>query len=537
MRPFISRSLALCAVLCLGGCATTSQTAPAPAPEAPPPQAGQAQAPAQPEAPASVPAVPLKRPEPLRLVVQANPASPIVSFRLVFHSGSVDDPKGKEGLTSLTADLLAEGGTQSLTSAQLNEVLFPMAAELGSSTDKELTVFAGRVHKDHLPRFLDLFTDVLLEPRLSPQEFERLRARALSGVRNGLRSENDELLGKVALDALLYQGHPYAHFVGGTEKGLESITLEDVKAHAARVFTQDRLVIGLAGPVDEALQKTVVSRLSALPATGAPRVELPPVPTAGGRALVVQKPTLSTAVSMGYVTPLRRGDPDFFPVALALSYLGEHRQSSGILFNELREKRGLNYGDYAYAEHFIEQPGSTYNRTNIARTQQDITLWIRPVVPVNGVFATRGTLYFLDRLVKQGIPQDRFELSRGFLLGYTRLWEQTDQRRLGYAIDSLLYGTPGFLEQYRAALAKMTPESVHAAIRRQLRPEALNFAFVTQDAQALAESLAKQPPSPITYASAKSPELLEEDKAIISWPLPIRPDAIQVVPAQSFMEK
>ena len=533
MRPFLSRSLVLSAALGLAGCATTSQPAPTP----PPPAEPQAQAPAQPQAPDTVPAVPLKRPEPMRVVVQANPASPIVSFRLVFHTGSVDDPKGKEGLTSLTADLLAEGGTQSLTSAQLLEALFPMAAELDSSTDKEFTVFSGRVHKDHLPRFLDLFTDVLLKPRLSPQEFERLRSRALSDVRNTLRSENDELLGKVALDALLFQGHPYAHFVGGTEKGLESLTLEDVKAHAARVFTQDRLVIGLAGPVDDALQKTVVSRLSALPATGAPRVELPPVPATGGRALVVQKPTLSTAVSMGYATPLRRGDPDFFPVAFALSYLGEHRQSAGVLFSELREKRGLNYGDYAYAEHFIEQPGTTYNRTNVARTQQDITLWIRPVVPVNGMFATRGTVYFLDRLVKQGIPQDKFELSRGFLLGYTRLWEQTDQRRLGYAIDSLFYGTPDFLEQYRAALAKMTPESVQATLRRQLRPEALNFAFVTQDADGLAKLLKEQPPSPISYASSKAPELLKEDQAIIAQPLPIRPDAVQVVPAQSFMEK
>ncbi|WP_309894619.1 pitrilysin family protein [Archangium sp.] len=533
MRPFLSRFLVLSAALGLAGCATTSQPAPTP----PPPAETQAQAPAQPQVPDSVPAVPLKRPEPMRVVVQANPVSPIVSFRLVFHTGSVDDPKGKEGLTALTADLLAEGGTQSLTSAQLLEALFPMAAELDSSTDKEFTVFFGRVHKDHLPRFLDIFTEVLLKPRLSPQEFERLRARALSGVRNTLRSENDELLGKVALDALLFQGHPYAHFVGGTEKGLESLTLDDVKAQAARVFTQDRLVIGLAGPVDDALQKTVVSRLSALPATGAPRVELPPVPTTGGRALVVQKPTLSTAVSMGYATPLRRGDPDFFPVAFALSYLGEHRQSAGVLFTELREKRGLNYGDYAYAEHFIEQPGTTYNRTNVARTQQDITLWIRPVVPVNGMFATRGTVYFLDRLVKQGIPQDKFELSRGFLLGYTRLWEQTDQRRLGYAIDSLFYGTPDYLEQYRAALAKMTPESVQAALRRQLRPEALNFAFVTQDADGLVKLLKEQHPSPISYASPKAPELLKEDQAIIAQPLPVRPEAVQVVPAQSFMEK
>ncbi len=528
------RSLVVLAALGLGAGATTP-----PAPATPPPTpAAQAQAPAaEPPAPATVPAVPLKQPPPLQLVVQPNPVSPIVSFRLVFRSGSVDDPQGKEGLTALTADLLSEGGTQSLTSAQLLEALFPMAAELGASTDKEFTVFAGRVHKDHLPRFLEIFTDVLLKPRLSPQEFERLRARALSDVRNGLRSENDELLGKVALDALLFEGHPYAHYVRGTAQGLTALTLEDVKAHAARVFTQDRLVIGLAGPVDAALQNTVLERLSALPATGAPRVALPPVPTQGGRALVVQKPTLSTAISLGYATPLRRGDPDFFPMAFALSYLGEHRQLGGVLFNELRERRGLNYGDYAYVEHFIEQPGTTYNRNNVARTQQDISLWIRPVVPANGLFATRGLLFYLDRMVKQGIPQDKFALSRDFLLGYTRLWEQTDQRRLGYAIDSLFYGTPGFLENYREALAKMTPESVQTAVRRHLRPEALNFAFVTQDADALVQGLRAQTPSPITYASPKPPALLEEDKAILSLPIPVRPDAVKVVPASAFMEK
>ena len=536
MRPLLSRSLLLCTALALGGgCATTPRAEPTPPP--PPPAPAQAQAAPPPAPPQDVPARPLNTPEPARVVVQANPTSPLVSFRLVFHTGSVDDPQGKEGLTSLAAQVMAEGGTQKLSSAQLLETLFPMAAELGVSTDKEFTVFEGRVHQDFLPRFLELFTDVLLAPRWSPQEFERLRTRALSTLRNDLRNDDDETLGKVALESLVYAGHPYAHFVDGTEQGLSALTLEDVKAHAARVFTQDRLVIGLAGPVDAALQQAVVSRLSALPATGAPRVELPPVPTTAGQALVIQKPTLSTAVSLGYVTPLRRGDPDFFPVSFALSYLGEHRQLGGVLFNELREKRGLNYGDYAYAEHFSQEPGSTYNRTNVARTQQDITLWIRPVVPANGLFATRGAVYFLDRLVKQGIPAESFELSRRFLLGYTRLWEQTDQRRLGYAIDSLFYGTPDYLESYRAALAKMTPESVQAAVRRNLRPEALDLAFVTQDAEGLVKQLKDQAPSPITYASPKPAALLEEDKAISTLPLPLKPGALEVLPARSFMEK
>ncbi|WP_224245551.1 M16 family metallopeptidase [Hyalangium gracile] len=537
MTPFRRTVLVVASALWLGACASTPQ--PAPTPEPPPaaqaPAAPKAQAPAAPLPP--VPAVPLKRPAPMQLVVQASAENPIVSFRLVFHSGSVDDPKGKEGLTALTARLLAEGGTRKLTSAQLLEVLFPMAAELDVFPDKEFTTFSGRVHKDFLPRFLEIFTDVLLEPRYEPSEFERLRTDALNTVRNQLRNENDEQLGKVALDALLYRGHPYAHFVGGTAQGLQALTLDDVKAHARRVFTQDRLVIGLAGPVDDALKKTVTSRLSALPATGATRVELPAVPVVPGRAVVVQKPTLSTAISMGYVTPMRRGDPDFFPVAFALSYLGEHRQFHGVLFQELREQRGLNYGDYAYAEHFIEQWGTTYNRTNIARTQQDVSLWIRPVVPANAVFATHGAVYFLDRLVREGMPRDRFEIVRGFLLNYTRLWEQTAQRRLGFAIDSIFHGTPDFLEQYRKALSDMTPESVQEAVRRRLHPEALSFAFVTQDAPALVNALKARTVKPLSYASAKPPELLELDKAILQQPLPLQPESIEVIPASAFMEQ
>ena len=532
--------VSLAALLGFAGCASPQK--PPVDPNAPPPAAPSSAAqeqspPAQPARPEAVPATPLRQPKPLELVVLASPDSPIVAFRLVFHAGSVDDPKGKEGLTDLTSTLMAQGGTQKLTSAQLLEALYPMAAELSAYTDKEFTTFSGRVHKDFLPRFLDILTDVILAPRLDAAELERLRANAISDVENGLRSANDEALGKVALDALLYEGHPYAHFVGGTVQGLKAITLEDVKAHARRVFTQDRLVIGLAGPVDDALKQALTSRLAALPAQGAPRVKLPPVPTTAGRAVIIQKSTLSTAISMGYVTPVRRGAPDFFPLALAFSHLGEHRQFLGVLFNELREMRGLNYGNYAYAEHFIEDAGSTYNRTNIARTQQDHTVWIRPVVPANGLFATRGAVYFLDQLVKEGIPQERFELIRGYLQGYTRLWEQTDQRRLGYAIDSLFYGTPNFLEQYRQALKTMTPQSVHEALRRHVHPEALNFVFVTQDAEGLAQALRSGQPSPITYASSKEEALLKRDEVLSTFKLPVRPDAIQVVPVQTVMEK
>src|SRR5262249_50273865 len=59
-----------------------------------------------------------------------NENSPLVTVRVLFESGSADDPTGKEGLTRLLARAMVEGGTEALTYEQLTRRLFPMAAEL-----------------------------------------------------------------------------------------------------------------------------------------------------------------------------------------------------------------------------------------------------------------------------------------------------------------------------------------------------------------------------------------------------------------------
>jgi len=63
---------------------------------------------------------------------------------------------------------------------------------------------------------------------------------------------------------------------------------------------------------------------------------------------------------MGHSLGITRADDDFYPLYLAGSYLGEHRTFNGLLMIELRQKRGLNYGDYAYVENFIQDGGTTF---------------------------------------------------------------------------------------------------------------------------------------------------------------------------------
>lgn len=532
------KRLSLLALLALG-CATTPSTPMRPLPR----DAAQirtdelAEMVAKPPPTAPVPYRPLPAVEPMKVVLLPVAHKPIVSVRLVFRTGSVDDPAGKEGLTALTTRLLLEGGTRSLDSAQLLEALYPMAAELRGDTDKEFTTVTGRVHRDRLPRFLEILSETLLAPRLEEKEFTRLRSEQLTAVKNRLRQENDEELGKVALDSLLYPGHPYRHFTGGTEAGLQALTLEDVKLQWKRTFTQDRLIIGLAGGVDEALAAQVKATLGALPVTGATRPPLPTAPGPQGLTLIVQRDTRSTAGSFGFTTPLRRDSPDFIPLFIALSYFGEHRQEHGVLYQEVRERRGLNYGTYAYAQHYREAPGDAVPRPNILRSQQDVSLWLRPVAHGNALFATRAVLHFLEQARTQPFSPERFATTRGFLAGVTRIWTTTDQLRLGWAIDDVIAGTPDFLGSVRAALATITPEQAQASVRKFFAPAQLNFVFVTHDAAGLAAALKSGQPTPITYPSPKPAEVLHDDQAIAVQPLPLAVDEIRVLGAGEFMAR
>lgn len=530
------KKLALVLVTLGAACATTPQTPPVELPK------DAAQVPleqlvAKPPPAKSVPYVALPAVEPMKLVVIPVANKPIVSVRLVFRTGSVDDPKGKEGLTALTARVLVEGGTKSLDAAQLAEALFPMAAEVNVDVDKEFTTVAARVPRERLPRFLEIFSDFFLAPRFDEKEFGRLKAEQLSTIRTRLRQENDEELSKIALDALLAEAHPYRHFTGGTEEGLTGLTLDDVRGHWKNVFTQDRLIIGLAGAVDDALAQQVKTTLSALPAKGVERAPLPIAPGPMGQVVIVKRDTASTAGNFGFTTPVRRDASDFIDLFIAFSYLGEHRQEHGVLFHELRDRRGLNYGTYAYAQHYRQDPGESVPRPNVLRSQQDVTFWLRPVPAKNAVFATRGILYFLERLRSTPLPANNFETARGFLLGATRTWAMTDQRKLGWAIDDVIHGTPDFLGAVRKRLETITPADAQAAVRKYVALDNLNFAFVTKDAEGLAAALKSGAPSPITYASPKPDELLRDDAAISVLPLPLLPDQIRVVDANDVMKR
>ncbi len=467
----------------------------------------------------------------------ASPSNPLVSFRFVFRVGSQDDPAGKEGLAALTAAMIAEGGTASLSYEELLEKLYPMAATLDGSCHKEATVFQGTVHRDNLKAYIPLVTELLTAPRFAPEDFERLRNEALDYVTKTLRGNNDEELGKWTLQCDLYKDHPYGHPDHGTEQGLKSITLDDVKAFHKRHYTREALTLGMAGGFDPTAAAQVESNLASLPRQALELSALAKsAAPAGTEVTIVVKPAEATAISIGFLIDVTRRDDDFYALAMANSYLGEHRTFNGKLMQDLRGKRGLNYGDYSYIEDFIQQGMSTFEIANNPRRQQYFSIWVRPVPKDKAVFALRAALWELDRLITDGMSPADFEATRSFLLNYSKLWVQTLSRRLGYAIDGEFCGRTDLVTELAERLPKLTVDQVNAAVRGHLKSYGQKIANVAQNADELRDILTTGKPSPITYDTQGTPEdILAQDKQIAVFPL--KNVSVKIVPVERMFEK
>ena len=476
---------------------------------------------------------------PIRMSLLPSPSSPLVAFRIQFRCGAINDPPGKEGLNALTAMTIAQGGTRELTYQEVTERLYPMAATIDAQADKELTTFIGNVHRDHLKAYYDLLTGILLQPRFDESDFKRSRDILLAAIETNLRGNDDEGLGKAALQWLMYDGHPYQKLDIGTVQGLKSITLDDMKAHYRRCAAQRNAVLGVAGGFPMGMVDSLRQDFAVLPRGGTPEVKLDkPRALSGVEVMFVEKPAPATAISIGFPIGVTRADKDFYALMVANSYLGEHRTFNGRLMNKMRGERGLNYGDYSYIENFIQDGGSTFPVPNIARRQQYFSIWIRPVPHPNALFALRQAVRELKMLVDGGLSVQDFEATRKFLLNYSRLWTQGLSRRLGTKMDSEFYGTKFFIDRIQEELPRLKLEDVNAAVKRHLQAVNLAVAIVTENASAMKETLLSGKPTPITYQTPTTSEaLLKEDREIEAFPLPINRERVRVVKAQELFEK
>jgi zinc protease len=461
--------------------------------------------------------------------------SPLIDVNFLFYTGAAADPAGKKGVAALTARMLTQGGSETRTYKEIQEGLYPLAGQFSSQLDKEMMSFTGRVHKDNADQWYQLISDQLLNPGWREDDFKRLKKELIDGIESGLKSSNDEELGKEVLYSKLYQGHSYQHFNSGDLSDLAAITIEDLKAFYSAQLTQAKLHLGITGAMPSNLKTQLITDLASLPVGDEKRLIIDKAPVLKGHhATIVEKSAQSTAVSFGFPIDTIRNDKDWAALWLVRSYFGEHRSSNSYLYKQIRQARGMNYGDYSYIEYFPRGMFKTKPDANLGRSSQIFQVWLRPLRSNNDAhFATRAAVYELDKLIADGMSEKNFQATRNYLTNYAPQLVASQDQQLGYALDSEFYQTDEFVKYVRKQFAQLSLADVNRVIKENLQTDDIQYVFISADGEDMKKRLLSEQLSPLTYNSEKPAELLATDKIIESYKLTLAVKNIEVIAVDS----
>ena len=481
------------------------------------------------------------------LITVPDDGSGVVFFRIMVKAGSKHDPQGKEGLAYFTSILL-QRGTKSLDRESIEAELDAIGAWFDVKVERDFTLISGKCLKKTVDRFYYILRDLLTQPTFPEQQVRSTRDDQLSAIEAIINDNHD--LGLRAFDYFLNKGTPLAHSFVGRRDTVAKLSHEDAKNFYGTYYNAANMHVGVGGdfkdvrvlnqqkksvPLKQALEEDLkLLGFKTVPTLAKEKM----VKDTGRRALIVEKPGVAQGqIHIGNHIAFDRNDT-VFPAAYLLSKsLGAHREQLGVLFQEVRERRGLTYGAYAYVE-FFPYPYSGSGKLpdlNVARLQQDFRIWTFTVTK-NMNFTTRLMLWHLEKLIKDSFSKERFTRVKQFLINRFVFEVETAERRLAMKLDDLLYSDADH-SKHQFDFAQTFPKRLAALKFGQLKQAGqaltdlnnLSMVFVVADANAFKVELLSDTAT-IEYQGKIDPKpLAAEDAKVKQLDLGFKPEKIQVV--------
>ncbi len=401
-------------------------------------------------------------PNGLRIIVKRNPLSPAVAVRLCLHSGTVQDPAGREG-AALATSIVIEEGTGKRTGRQIADMIDFIGAEIGTTVDRHSTMLLGSMMRGDLESILKLFLEMLTQPSFPRGELTKVRGQMLGQLREE-EHDTGAVAGKALRQMLYKNGHPYRRAGGGTRRSIQALERGDlVRLHRERYHPSGGILV-IVGDVKEKEMLQKASTIFRRWKKSGPPVP-PPVPDAVTRErLLVKATTLpdktQSDIALGFVG-IRRNDPDFFNAVVLNQILGAFGLG-GRLGLRIREEEGLAYYVYSSIQPGVG-PGPFLVRAGVH--------------PDHVSHATTMILEEIDRIRQKKVKPAELDETKRFMIDSLPLRLETNEGIAAFLLNEEYNGLgPDYLARYGDLVGAVTREGVLAAARRLLRTDAFSLA-------------------------------------------------------------
>ncbi|MBQ9230517.1 MAG: insulinase family protein [Prevotella sp.] len=261
--------------------------------------------------------------------------SPVIYCGIGIKVGSRHEQQGEEGLAHFCEHVTFKG-TRRRSALQILNSLESVGGDLNAFTNKEDTVFYAAILKEHLPRAVDLLTDIVFNSTYPDQEI----AHEVDVICDEIESYNDSPAELIydEFENKLFQGHPLGHHILGTRERVKSFTSADARRFTQRYYRPNNAIFFAYGNLNfERLIKSLENKeIARGTASSSIKSTIPVVPSA-----TFSESHHQSHVMMGCKT-YAFNDPRRMPLYLLNNILGGPGMNARLNLS-LRERHGLVY--------------------------------------------------------------------------------------------------------------------------------------------------------------------------------------------------
>jgi predicted Zn-dependent peptidase len=385
-------------------------------------------------------------PSGLRIVTEEVSSVRSAAVGIWVNIGSRDEAPATAGASHFLEHLLFKG-TPRRNALEISSAIESVGGEMNAFTSKEYTCFYARVIDTDLPMAVDVISDLITSSIVTAEDVDAERKVVLEEI--AMRDDDPSDLVHDLYAETYYGDTALGRPILGTIDSINNMSRNTVFNYYKKRYLPQDLVVAVAGNIKHkrvvAMVEEALSRDNFLDVQGIPQIR-PNTPIKRGKqgrvGIIYRK---SEQAHMFYgMEGVARNDDRRFTMGVLSSALGGGMSSR--LFQEIREKRGLAYSVYSYAQQFAGSGQiGFYAGCNPSKATEVINIIQEVIADV----------------ASNGMSHEEIERAKGAVRGSLVLSQEDSASRMSRIGKSeIVYGDIMGFDEILKAVARVTPEDV-----------------------------------------------------------------------------
>jgi predicted Zn-dependent peptidase len=405
----------------------------------------------------------------LEVIYDEDRRTPIVTVNLWYHSGSKDEPAGRNGFAHLFEHVMFQGSKHVPEDTYFKFLERAGATSINGTTNPDRTNYFETVPSNQLELALWLESDRMgfLLDHADQATFESQRDVVKNERRQNYENAPYGLVSMFIHEELYPKGHPYHLLTIGTPQDLDAASLDDVKAFFRANYVPNNCTLVVSGDFDRKKAEALVEKYFGPIPRGreVARKRPAPVEHPGEARIEVQADVELPRVYVAWPTP-----PFFQPGDGELDLVGHVLAGS---------KTSRLYKRLVY-DLQIAQSVSASQQSGELSSMFEIVATAKPGHTADELLKVIDEE--LDKLRKGGVQKAELERARATILADNLFGlEKSSARGNRLNMYNHYVGDPNFLAKDLDRTKQATVEKVAEAARAWLKPKDRVVALVAPD--------------------------------------------------------